>query len=137
MEDVSVDVNATDPLNGMNALLKLTRNYGHDNLIELVQPLIKRGIDVNTTDPYGWNALHYLCRYYKHNNLIDLIRLLHKSNIEFEVKTEEGSIQFYLTAFEKNPAMQVNTDEIIELLPKQGHFLNIIQTVIISCFLCR
>lgn len=124
-----MDVNATDPINGMNALLKLSRYYGYENLIELVQPLIDFGIDVNATDAEGWNALHNLCRYYKHNDLIDMIRLLHKSRIEFEVKTKEGSIQFYLEAFANNPAMQQNVDEIIEILPKEGDFLKIIGKV--------
>ena len=131
-QDVSVDVNATDPIDGMNALLKLTRYYEYENLTELVEPLVEIGIDVNATDAEGWNALHHLCRYYKHNNLIDLIRLLHKSNIEFKVKAKEGSIPFYLSAFGNNPAMQINVDEIIEILPKEGDFLKIIGKVIIS-----
>jgi len=36
--------------------------------------------------------------------------------MKFEVKTNEGSILFYFAAFENNPAMQLNVDEII--LPK-------------------
>ena len=58
VEDDSVNINATDSKDGMNALLKLCRHYEHDNLIELVRPLIKRGIDVTATDPNGENSLH-------------------------------------------------------------------------------
>ena len=129
VEDDSVYINYTDKKDGMNALLKLSRNYGHDNLIELVQPLIKRGIDVNATDPDGWNALHNLCRFYQHENLIELIRLLHKSKIEFKVNKKEGSVPFYLAAFENNQGMQLNVDEIFEILPKEGDFLKIIHKV--------
>lgn len=116
VKQASVDVNATSPNDGMNALLKLSKNYGHDNLIQLVKPLIERGIDVNATDPDGWNALHNLCRYYGHKNLlIELIQLLEKSNIDTEAKTKEGSTAFYLAVFE-NPAKFIsltNTDEIL------------------------
>lgn len=100
MKDVNIDVNASDPKDGMNLLLKLSRHYGHKNLIYLIRPLIEEGIDVNATDTNGWNALHNLCRYYGHENeLIDLIVLLEKSNIGMEAKTYEGYTALYLEAY--------------------------------------
>ena len=124
VQDVSVDVNATDPLNRMNALLKLSRNYGHNDLIELVQPLLVRGIDVNAKDPNGWNALHNLCRYYEHESLIDLIQLLEKSNIDLQTKTNEGYTALHLLAFE-NSANFSSKQIVIEILSKEGDLLEV------------
>ena len=123
-QDISVDINATDPSNRMNALLKLSRNYGHDNLIELVQPLIERGIDIHATDPNGVNALHNLCQYYVHENLVDLIRLLEKSNIDLQVKTNEGYSALRLLAFD-NPANFSSKRTVIEILSKEGDLLEV------------
>lgn len=95
-----VDVSARDPKDGMNALLKLSRNYGHDNLIQLVELLIERGIDVTATNTDGWNVLHNLCRYYGHGKLFDLILLLKKTNINMEARTKEGYNAFILMNFE-------------------------------------
>ena len=125
MEDGSVNINAKDSKDGKNALLKLTRNYGYDNLIELVQPLIKRGVDVNAKDPNGWNALHNLCRYYKHNNLIGLIRILEKSNIDIEAKTKEGYSAHYLWTY-LNPTT-FNSEDITKILYKGNDFSKVEQ----------
>ncbi len=117
VNDESVDVNAKDPNDGMNALLKLSRNYGYENLIKLVQPLIERGIDVSATDPNGWNALHNLCRFYGHENeLIDLIKLLKENNIDMEVTTNEGYHAYYFYAF-LNPVL-FTSEEIPKIFHK-------------------
>lgn len=131
-----MNINATDPKDGMNALLKFSRFYGHDNLIELFQPLIfDRGIEVNATDLDGWNALHNLCRFYVHNNLIELIQLLHASNIDFEAKTKEKSVELYHSALKTNPAMINNVDKIATILNKEGSLFEVIVKVIQLIFL--
>ena len=120
LEDGRVDVNATDTADGMNALLKLTRNYGHDNLINLIQLLINERIDVNATDPNGWNALHNLCYYYVNKNLVDLIRLLENSTIDMEVKTREGYSALYICTY-ANPTV-VPSGDIPKILYKGNDF---------------
>ena len=103
MKNPNVDVNARDPEDEMNPLLKLTRHYGHDDLIQLVRLLIERDIDINATDPNGWNAFHNLCASNSHNkNFSDLILLLEESNIDMKAKTKEGYTAFSLTVL-KNP----------------------------------
>lgn len=135
VQDVSVDVNARDSKDGLNALLKLSRNYGHKNLIHLVQPLIERGIDVNATDPDGLNALHNICLNYKRKNLIYLIRLLEENSIDLKGESKEGHTAFYLSAFKNNPAMLFNANEIIEILSKEENdFLQVIVTVTSNIF---
>lgn len=104
VKDPYVDVNSRDSKDGMNAFLKLSRHYGHDNLIQLVEPLIERGIDVNAKGPNSWSALHNLCRYYGHGNLVDLLLLLkNKSNLDIIAKNGDGDTAFDLVNF-KNPA---------------------------------
>ena len=114
----------------MNALLKLSRNYGYDNLIELVPPLLKSGIDVNATDPDGWNALHYLCSYYKRNTLTYLIRVIKLSNINFEAETKEKSVELYHSALINNPAMIHNVNKIAKFAPRGGSLFQAIEKVI-------
>ncbi len=127
VNDTRVDVNAIDTTDGMNALLKLTRNYGHKNLIKLVRPLIKRGIDVNATDNNGWNALHNLCRYYEHENLlIKMIRLLEENNIDIEAETNEGYSAYHLAVF-VNPATTFISFEITKILIKEEHFFEVVE----------
>ncbi len=118
MKYPNVDVNERDPEDGRNALLKLTRDYGHNNLIELVQPLIERGIDVNATDLNGWNALHNLCRYYNHKNFPVLILLLKESNIDMEAKTKKGYTALSLTVLENsNNSMIWKKHEVLKIMP--------------------
>lgn len=124
VQDVNVDVNTTDPINGMNALLQLSRYYGYDNLVELVELLVETDIDVNATDAEGWNVLHNLCRYYVHENLVDLIRLLEKGNIDLQVKTNEGYTALHLVAFE-NPANFNSKKTVIEILSKEKDLLEV------------
>jgi len=118
VKDPSVDVNLRDPEDEMNALLKLSRHYRHENLIQLVTPLIKRGIDVNATDPNGWNALHNLCEYYGHQNFRDLILLLKESNIDMEARTKEGYTALFMAHLlsRGNPTMRCKSDAVIEIL---------------------
>ena len=120
MGNGGVNIHAIDQKDGMNALLKLTRNYGHDNLIELVTPLLKRGIDVNSTDPNGWNALHNLCHYYLHENLVDLILLLKESNIDIKAKTKEGYTAISLMALENTAEVTWKWDAIVEILDEKS-----------------
>lgn len=118
VKDASVDVNATDTADGMSALLKLTRNYRHKNLIKLVRLLIQRGVDVNATDHDDWNALHNLCRYYEHENLlIKLIGLLEENKIDMKAETNEGFTAYQLAVF-VNPVPFI-LDEIPKILIKE------------------
>ena len=116
-QNPSVNVNATDPKDGMNALLKLTRNYGHDNLVQLLQPLIENGIDINATDLNGWNAIHNLCAYYGHNNFPDLILLLKENNIDMKALTNEGDTAFSLTSLKNTSDMAWKHHAIAEIIP--------------------
>lgn len=112
VEDLNVNINALDRKDGMNALLKLSRNYQHDNLIQLVQPLIERGIDVTAIDPNGRNALHYLFRYYEHDILIEFFRVLHegiKKLVLVYKRRNKESVPFYLTACERKSNVLVSS----------------------------
>lgn len=68
----------------------LCANYKHDNLEELMKPLIKRGVDVNAKTPDGRNALHILFGNYKHQNLITLVEILKSKNIDMNAETDQG-----------------------------------------------
>ena len=101
VKDPSLEGNARDPEDEMNALLILTRHYGHEDLIQLVRSLIERGIDINATYPNDWNAFHNLCASNSRNkNFPDLILLVEESNIDMKVMTKEGYTAFSLKALE-------------------------------------
>ena len=52
--------------NGFNALLYLCKSSQHEKLKEVIQLLIKHGIDLNQTDTQrGMSALQLLCENYK------------------------------------------------------------------------
>ncbi len=56
----NVDVNTKDK-KGQNALHLFSANYKNDNLIEIVELLVKKGVDVNAKDKhFERNALLYL-----------------------------------------------------------------------------
>ena len=58
-KDESVDVNVKSP-EKLKPLLQLCSYYPHNNLIDLVRLLIKRGVDVNARTPEGFTVLHPL-----------------------------------------------------------------------------
>lgn len=128
VKDPIVDVNATDPKDGLNALLKLTRNYGHTNLIRLVRTLLERGVDVNATGPDTFNALHNLCAYYHHPNLPLTILLLKESHIDLKAKTKEGHTAQSIAAFERPTNMSWGNNGVIEILDKvDGEFRKLLE----------
>lgn len=74
---------------GWSALLLLSRYYSHTNLIEIIQMLVNKNVDVNFQHENGWNALPILFQYYEHENLIDIIQILIDNNINIHSKNEK------------------------------------------------
>lgn len=98
---------------GWNALLLLCRHYSNDNLVEMVQLLADKGIDINWTNKDGWNALHLACTYYQNKKLFDIVRLFIDPKIEVHCKTSEGDDALHLVCHHYN---KTNLLQIVGLL---------------------
>jgi ankyrin repeat protein len=73
--------------------------YDKENLIDIVQLLIEKNIDVNCKQDEGWNALHLVCYYYSKSRLFDLVRLLVQNKIDKKAETtgyEIGTARSFL-----------------------------------------
>lgn len=57
---MTIDINAKNPEGYWSPIHMLCENYKHDNLEELMKPLVEKGVYVNATTPDGGNALHIL-----------------------------------------------------------------------------
>ena len=69
--------------NGFNALMFICRFYRSENLIDCVQLLVNRGINLEAREKDGRTALDFLCLNYKSNNLVDILLLLiHPNNVD-------------------------------------------------------
>ncbi len=111
----------------MNPLLKLTRNYRHQNLIHLVRLLLQRGVDANATGLDTFNALHNLCAYYEQRDLPDLIQLLKVCRIDLEAKTKYGQTALSLAAFERPTKMSWSHRGVVATLSKDVEFLKLVK----------
>ncbi len=89
VNDRTVDIDAKNQ-DGWSPLHMLCANYKHDDLEELIKPLIERGVNVNSRTPDGRNSLHILCGNYKYENLPSLLKILKEKNIELNAKTKQG-----------------------------------------------
>ena len=77
---------------GANALLLLCCFYHKTNLIDIIQLLIRIGVDVNCKNKSGRNALYFLLRYYHEGNLLDIMRILIEHGIEVNNDVIEGNL---------------------------------------------
>ncbi len=86
------------PKDGMNALLKLSRYYDYDNLIDLVHSLITRswnslhdrsdkGININAKDSIGRNALHLVFQNNNHDHMVQVAKSLIDSGVDVNATT--------------------------------------------------
>ncbi len=107
--DLQADIANSKNTDGWNALLLLCRHYPNENLIEIVQLLADKGIDINWTNKDGWNALHLACRYYKNEKLFDIVRLLINQKIDVHCKTSKGDDALHLVCqrYNKNNLPQI------------------------------
>ena len=79
---------------GWNALLLVCHNSRGKQLVEVVQLLLRKGIDINATNFHGWNALHCLCRNFRGDvpsKLLSLVTLLLDEGIDLNAKAPDGS----------------------------------------------
>ncbi len=82
-------------------------------MLEIVDLLLKAGIDVNCTGSDGWNAFHLLCRNYPHSNLIQIVQLLIQQgiNVNYLQKDKRNCLHFLCRNYEKE-----NLIDLVHLL---------------------
>jgi len=86
-----IDVNRTQKEKGNNALQLFFRdNKRSTGVVQIVQALIKNGINLKHKGITGWTPLHHLCRYYTHNSLIEVAKLLVNNGVNVNAKTSNG-----------------------------------------------
>jgi ankyrin repeat protein len=71
---------------GGNALTLVCNCYKKENLIDIVQLLVEKNIDINCKDDKGCNAFHLVCFHSPKPLLNDLVRLLVQHQIDKEAK---------------------------------------------------
>jgi len=76
-----INMNRSDAT-GKATLHLLCENYQHENLIDLVQLLIKNGADVNARCRFRQTPLFYLCWNYKKDNLMEIVQLFVKNGAD-------------------------------------------------------
>ncbi|KZS07798.1 Uncharacterized protein APZ42_028405 [Daphnia magna] len=88
----------------------IERNPVNMQKINVIELLIREGIDVNAKSNRGWNVLHYLCLNKRHSNLLDAIQLLIHEGIP--VVSDSHDARSILRSNYRTK----NKDEILKLL---------------------
>ncbi len=76
--------------------MNLCRDYQDENLPDIIQLLVRNGIDLNCDDKLGSKAFLYLCGNYKHGNLIDIVRIFLQHGVDVNCKNKDGSNTLHL-----------------------------------------
>ncbi len=75
LQDDDVNINCVHR-ECLTLLLQLVKRPKGENMLELINVLIERGIQVNSKDPQGKNVLHYLCNSYFQDDTVDNVDII-------------------------------------------------------------
>ena len=102
-------------------LLLLCRFYSRDNLIDLVQKIIKKNpVAVKETTAAGSNALLVLCAFSSNNKIVQVVELLIGNGINVNEKGKYG-YNALMALLQYSTSNQI--DQVTELLIKKGTHL--------------
>ena len=93
MEIYIVDYAFIKDLRNCNSLHYLTLNYGHSNMLGIVQLLVEKGLDLSQMDKkQSTKIVEFLCLNYRHPNLLDIFQLLFNKGLDLFKSSEPPDV---------------------------------------------
>ncbi len=90
-----IDMNRTDRELNRNALQLFLKHKRGRDVLEIVQLMVERGINIKHQTSSGWTALHYLCANSTLDNLVNIARFMVENGADATAMNLDGITAFH------------------------------------------